>query len=352
VPRVGVAPGGLEAYQAFRNIDAETAARNELVEVLDPAGSGRMVKIPRQQVLDAANPPQRSTQPMPQRPRPAPSQGGAPAGQNQGADRPRNGANPGGFFREPPTTNDGRAQILQQEVAAEENRLRAALAAGDTEAAGRARGYLAGLQQEFRAIGRPMASGLSPQERAVLEVKTDADKDINANWLKTIHNPVIQAGDSAGSALVAVRSARNALANVGDTGFGSDAKVAAASVLGSLGVAGAKELAGNAQVFRQAAMARLDASLKEATGPQTEGDAQRAAQLFASLGNTPKANAFILDMTEAAAERSRIRAAFYRDALPLARAGGDLSEVDRRWAASRANVSVFDMPVMRKWGVK
>ena len=85
-----------------------------------------------------------------------------------------------------------------------------------------------------------------------------------------------------------------------------------------------------------------------AKGPQTEGDADRAKDTFAKLGNTPKANAFILDLAQATAERDARRAAWYRDALPLGQKAGDLQMLDRKW--QEREPSIFQMPSMQKWG--
>ena len=69
--------------------------------------------------------------------------------------------------------------------------------------------------------------------------------------------------------------------------------------------------------------------LNQAKGPQTEGDATRAKATFASLSNTPQANEFILDFAKAVAMRDKKKAAFYNEAMPIAREAGDLTAVDR-----------------------
>jgi hypothetical protein len=137
------------------------------------------------------------------------------------------------------------------------------------------------------------------------------------------------------------------LRGVGTSGYGADARVAAASVLSALGIPQAEKVATSAALFQQAASTRLFEVLGAQKGPQTEGDAARAARTFASISNPDAANAYILDLAQAQAERDRMRASFYRDALPLAQREGDLAKVDREW--SRIAPSVFNMPTMKRW---
>jgi hypothetical protein len=120
-----------------------------------------------------------------------------------------------------------------------------------------------------------------------------------------------------------------------------------AGVLGALGVPQAQQFAGNAQKFQSAAMDRLWTTLNDAKGMQTEGDAERAKQTFARLENTPKANMFILDLAQAKAERDRLKAQYFRQALPFAQKNGDLQEIERRW--SEKAPSVWSLPMMQKW---
>ena len=97
-------------------------------------------------------------------------------------------------------------------------------------------------------------------------------------------------------------------------------------------------------------MDRLLKTLQAQAGPQTEGDAQRAAQTWVSLQNTPQANEFILDFAQAQAEMQARKAEFYQKALPIARRTGDLTEIDRRW--QQVQGSIMAHPLMRKWQSK
>lgn len=186
-------------------------------------------------------------------------------------------------------------------------------------------------------------SGIPTQAK----VATEAQGKINDTWLKTSYEPAISAAGVARDSLTAIKTARFALQGLGDTGFGTGAKVAAARVLAAIGVPNAEQFATNGAVFQQAAGARLLAVLGEQNGVQTEGDANRAKQIFASVASPKQANQFILDMAQAKAEWDQKRAAYFQEAMPYAQKQGDLQEIDRRW--QRIAPSVFDLPSMQVW---
>ena len=137
------------------------------------------------------------------------------------------------------------------------------------------------------------------------------------------------------------------MSQLGKTGWGTEAMGSAASILGALGVPQAERFAGNVQTFQSAAMDRLWTNLNAAKGPQTEGDAERSAKTWAQLKNTPQANLYILDLSQAQAERDQLRARYFQEALPLAQQSGDLQEIERRW--SRVQPSIWSMPSMKRW---
>jgi len=207
---------------------------------------------------------------------------------------------------------------------------------------------LQGQAQRAPAAGN-MAAGPSAQEK----LSNEAGGKINETWLKTSYEPVKISGDAANDMLTNVQVARQSMrAMPGGTGWGAEAKATGAAILSSLGVApkNAELYASNAQTFQSASMSNLQTVLNAAKGPQTEGDADRAGKTFAQLKNTPQANEFILDLSEAKAQRDQMKAQFYEQALPIARAKGDLQEVDREWR--KRSPSVFNMPSMKKWGAK
>lgn len=214
--------------------------------------------------------------------------------------------------------------------------------------------YLADLQSQAQRV--PVNSGQSPGFQATpttaQKLSSEAGGKINETWLKTSYEPVVASIGPTDDMLASVRVARNAITQMGGTGWGTETKAAAASVLNGLGLStgNSKMLATSSQVFQNAAMERLQSVLNAAKGPQTEGDATRAMKTFGQLGNTTEANAFILDLSEAKAQRDKMKAAFYQQALPIAQKKGDLAEIDREW--SKRSPSIFSLPGMSKWGVK
>ena len=169
---------------------------------------------------------------------------------------------------------------------------------------------------------------------------------INDNWLKNSYQPTIEAGRVANDLDGNIQALRNVDIK---TGWSTEAKASAASVLAGLGLSkgNADMYASNAQKFQSVAMEKLMTTLQANKGTQTEGDADRAKQTFVSLKNTPEANAFILDFAQAKTNMDKRRAQYYEQALPMAQKRGDLTEVNRRW--SKLQPSLWDDPLLQKW---
>lgn len=177
-------------------------------------------------------------------------------------------------------------------------------------------------------------------------VNQAAATGLNENWIKNGYQPTVDAGKAASDISASLQAIRNIDLN---TGWGTEAKATAASVLTSLGIApaNASMFASNSQKFQSVAMDRLMTTLAAQKGPQTEGDAQRASNTFAQLKNTPEANKFIIDFAQAKANMDMRKAQFYEQALPLARKDGDLTRVDREWRKIQG--SIWADPVLQKW---
>jgi hypothetical protein len=184
------------------------------------------------------------------------------------------------------------------------------------------------------------------QQLGQVELSQGAQGETNKNWINQSFNPVVKAGRDAQD-LVANLDALGTV-NI-NTGWGTEAMSKAANVLTGLGIASkeAEKLATNAQKFQSVAMERLWSTLNQAKGPQTEGDADRAKQTFASLANTPQANQFILDLARAKANQAMRQAQYYQEAQPLAIKEGDLGKVDREW--QKIQPSIWSDPVLQKY---
>lgn len=190
----------------------------------------------------------------------------------------------------------------------------------------------------------------APEARAqigAVDTSVKADQELNSNWIKESHNPVQADGKAARATLAQIQTLQNIDFK---TGWGAEAKAAGANILATLGVKDAARYAGDAQKFQQVAMERNMTMLQAQAGPQTEGDSQRAQQTFVKLANTPAANQYIADLTAANARIAMQKADYYNRALPLAKARGDMTEIDRRW--SKIAPSVWSDPALAKYQEK
>lgn len=327
MPRVTAPQGAVETFGQFRDADERAKASYDPVKVYNPA-SGREEYVPRAMVAAGVTPPPRTgpTQPMPQ-----------PPGQMP---RPRE-------IVPAQSAMPDSVRIIQREYENEPDPVNRAALKRELDRIDPGGRYRQQLQRQ-PAQPQTFAAGPSAQERNA----TQAQGDINQNWLKSSYEPALSAGDTANSLLANVQSARMALRGLGTTGYGAQTRVAVAGVLAALGVPQADKVAANGELFQQAASSRLFDVLGAQKGPQTEGDAARASKTFASISNRMIANQYLLDLMQATAERDQMRASFYRDALPLAQREGDLAKVDREW--QKVVPSIFSLPVMKRWtqGVK
>jgi hypothetical protein len=308
---------GLATIEAAKARATEGAkAEFDPVQVTAPDGSNRYV--PRSQVVAPPRPQGAAPRPMP------------------GASSPADG---------------DRFAILSQERA----RAVAAGRTADVEALDREIARLpAGSQQQQGPAGLAVAGGYQATPTTAKVLSKEATSKTNDNWLNNSFQPTVAQGAAARDLLDTVQVTRQAMQSMGGTGWSTQTKAAGAAILTGLGIApeNAKMFAANAEVFQSKVLERVNAELSLAKGPQTDQDAKRAAQTWASLKNTTKANEFILDYAEAKAQRDAVKAKFYQQAMPIARDKGDLSEVDREWA--KLAPSIFTMPSLKRWqgGVK
>jgi hypothetical protein len=134
-----------------------------------------------------------------------------------------------------------------------------------------------------------------------------------------------------------------------NTGPGTDFKATLAEIGTAFGFTDEKinKFIGNAQKFRSIIALQVNKELNKAKGPQTEGDAQRAKDTLANLGNTPQANRFIVNLTRAKNNRVIARHNF-QDKFKEDR--GTLKGVDKAWRESPENAkSLFDDPVLAEF---
>lgn len=201
------------------------------------------------------------------------------------------------------------------------------------------------------AAGGALGVGPDPIEQkareAGVETGARAQQGVNEDFIKSAYRPALDQGASA-SGTINQLDALERLAL--KTGWGSGVQAAAARILNGMGIApdAAKQFAAKAETFYSIVGQQNWKLLAEQKGPQTEGDARRAAKVFAQLTNTEEANRFISDLARANALIAIEKAKFYRSALPEAQKAGDLSRIEAAWAERQP--SVFSFPFMRNWG--
>lgn len=131
-----------------------------------------------------------------------------------------------------------------------------------------------------------------------------------------------------------------------NTGFGTEAKAAAASVLSALGVKEADQFAVNAQMFTaMASKLVLQAQLAQ-KGPQTEPDARRIENTSAKLGNTKEANKFILKVAIAQAKKDMEQRDFY---AKWKKDKGSFYGAENAWYEDEGGKSLFERPELKEY---
>jgi hypothetical protein len=178
-------------------------------------------------------------------------------------------------------------------------------------------------------------------------VTQDATKGLNNDFISNSYRPTLDSGKAAQDMNGNISAMRSIPV---ETGWATEAKAAAANVLSGLGVApqNAQLFGSNAQKFQSVAMSQINKQLQDNKGTQTEGDAARALQTFASLEKTPMANAYILDLAQAKNNSAIRKADYYEKAIKIAQERGiPLSEVDAQYR--KVQQSIWADPVMSRW---
>ena len=197
------------------------------------------------------------------------------------------------------------------------------------------------------------AAGASRVDVNMGKVETSARIGSNDDFIKNVYRPTLDRAAMAQKSNANIRALRG-LSIASKTGWGTEAKAKAAEILLGLGMKNdeAYSYAADAQKFKSVVGESVWQLLAAQKGPQTEGDAKRAQEVYQRLGNLPEANEFISDVMEAGNNRSISEARFYRKGYSGALDKGDLSQLERDWAESGDGArSIWDDPVMKKWRV-
>lgn len=133
------------------------------------------------------------------------------------------------------------------------------------------------------------------------------------------------------------------------TGFGTEVKSAAASVLSALGVPEAEKFATDAQVFQANVNNAVLGKQLEQKGVQTEADTRRITQTSAQLGNTSEANRFLLSVAKAQAKRDIAQRDFY---AKWWKENQTYDGAEDAWATGEGSKSLFDSPELRTYATR
>lgn len=217
--------------------------------------------------------------------------------------------------------------------------------------------YDRAVQQGFEGTFLDYKKAVAEAGRPVTNVTTNLPPGEKAEEVKRgelfveDQKKVASNATTARKSLAGIQSAQDVLSRDFETGFLTETKAKAASVLAALGISGAEKFATDAQKFLQATTQRvLDAQLEQ-KGVQTNQDAQRIEQTGARMGNTKAANEFILDVARAQAERAIAHDKFYRDWLRDPKNKNSLRGAEDAWLESEGNKSIFESPRLKKYGV-
>jgi hypothetical protein len=133
-----------------------------------------------------------------------------------------------------------------------------------------------------------------------------------------------------------------------ETGFGSEAATEARRVLVSFGLADAEaaEKVQSADAFAVAVKDRILFKLSQQAGTQTEGDAQRAEDTWASFRKLTDSNKFLIDLEKAVIAQDNEQLKFYDD---WEAKNGTYRGAAQAWRDGPGNQSLFDRPELKKY---
>jgi hypothetical protein len=255
------------------------------------------------------------------------------------------------------------AAFKERTTVATETKARAAASQAQTAAQRAQRDRVPMSVQEFDAFNRMTPdqqaafTAFRASQRPTTTVTTNVPPGEKAEEIERGKLYVAQQKDVGNSAtaarksLAGIQSAQDVISKGFDTGFLTETKAKAASVLAALGVADADKYATDSQKFLQAVTERALAAQTEQKGVQTNQDYERIAQAGARMGNTKTANEFILDVARAQAERAIAHDKFYRDWLRDPENKNSLRGAEDAWLESEGNKSIFESPRLKKYGV-
>lgn len=156
--------------------------------------------------------------------------------------------------------------------------------------------------------------------------------------------------DRGRRALPTLQRASRALENF-ETGAFSQATTEARRVLISLGMGTeeAEKKVASADDFGRAVKDRILLKLSEQAGQQTEGDAVRAEETWASFTKLTESNKFLIDLEKAIVAQDNEQLAFFDE---WEEENGTYRGAAKAWREGPGSKSLFDRPEMKKYADK
>lgn len=156
--------------------------------------------------------------------------------------------------------------------------------------------------------------------------------------------------DRGRRALPTLQRASRALENF-ETGAFSQATTEARRVLISLGMGTeeAEKKVASADDFGRAVKDRILLKLSEQAGTQTEGDAVRAEETWASFTKLTESNKFLIDLEKAIVAQDNEQLAFFDE---WEEENGTYRGAAKAWREGPGSKSLFDRPEMKKYADK
>lgn len=205
------------------------------------------------------------------------------------------------------------------------------------------------LPADVQAQKMQIATASAARNTVQLPPQEKAEQADRGKMLVAEYNDISKAAKLAAKTLPSLDANLRILDKGFSTGFGTETKAAAASVLAALGVANAEKFATNAQVFQAKSNEAVLQKQLEQKGPQTESDSKRIEIIGSQLGKTLEGNKFVLTTAKEQLKRDMEQRNFY-DAWWKKNKTYDGAE--DAWFAGEGGKSLFDRPALKQYAGK
>lgn len=189
-------------------------------------------------------------------------------------------------------------------------------------------------------------AGRAPGTTVVMPVQERAEKGARGTMLVEEFKAISTTARNAARNLPTLETQERILEGGFQTGFGTDAQKAGASILSALGVPEAKTYAAKAETFSAAANNAVLQKQLEQKGTQSQSDADRMEKTVAQLGNTVEGNKFIISVAKAQLKRDIEQRNFYSGWWNKNKTYDGAEEA---WFSGEGDKSLFDRPELKKY---